>query len=91
VAPRTYNPALLPQVEEIVLRALARDPADRYQTAAELKRDLMTPCDVLVTGRADRLQRPNIRSRYWKLAGVIAVGVLTPVVLFLLLLAVLKR
>ena len=91
VAPRTYNPALPPQVEEIVLRALAREPADRYQTAGELKRDLMAPCDVVVTGRAGRLQRPNIRSRYWKLAGVIAVGVLTPVVLFLLLLAVLKR
>jgi eukaryotic-like serine/threonine-protein kinase len=90
VPPRTYNPALPPQVEEIVLRALARDPADRYQTASELKRDLMAPCDVLVTGRADRLQRPNIRSRYWKLAGVIAVGVLAPIVLFLLLLAVLK-
>jgi serine/threonine protein kinase len=90
VAPRTYNPALLPQVEEIVLRALAREPADRYQTAGELKRDLMAPCDVLVTGRANRLQRPNIRSRYWKLAGVIAVGVLAPIVLFLLLLAVLK-
>jgi eukaryotic-like serine/threonine-protein kinase len=90
VAPRTYNPALLPQVEEIILRALAREPADRYQTASELKRDLMAPCDVLVTGRANRLQRPNIRSRYWKLAGVIAVGVLAPIVLFLLLLAVLK-
>ena len=90
VAPRTYNPALPPQVEEIVLRALAREPADRYQTAGELKRDLMAPCDVIVTGRADRLQRPNIRSRYWKLAGVIAVGVLAPLVLFLLLLAVLK-
>jgi eukaryotic-like serine/threonine-protein kinase len=90
VAPRTYNPALLPQVEEIVLRALAREPADRYQTAAELKRDLTAPCDVPVTGRADRLQRPNVRSRYWKLVGVIAVGVLAPIVLFLLLLAALK-
>jgi serine/threonine-protein kinase len=90
VAPRTYNPALPPQVEEIVLHALARDPADRYQTAGELKRDLMAPCDVLVTGRANRLQPPNVRSRYWKLAGVIAIGVLAPIMLFLLLLAVLK-
>jgi serine/threonine-protein kinase len=31
VAPRAHNPALPPEVEEIVLRALAREPADRYQ------------------------------------------------------------
>jgi serine/threonine-protein kinase len=90
VSPRTYQPALLPQVEELVLRALAREPADRYQTAGEMKQDLMAPCDVRLTGRADRLQRPNVRSRYWKLAAVIAIGLLTPIVLFLLLLAVLK-
>jgi serine/threonine protein kinase len=90
VAPRAHNPELLPQIEEIVLRALARDPDDRYQAAAELKRDLMAPCDVLVTGLAKRLQRPQVRSRYWKLAGVIGVAVLAPIVLFLLLLLVLK-
>jgi len=89
-APRKHNRELIPQIEEIVLRALAREPADRYQTANDLKRDLMAPCDVAITGRANRLQRPHVRSRYWKLAGVIAAGVLAPIVLFLLLMTVLK-
>jgi hypothetical protein len=91
VAPRMHNPALPPEVEEIVLRALAREPEDRYQTAADLKRDLMSPCDVRVTGRAKRLQRPQVRSRYWKLAGVIGVAALAPLALFLLLLFILQR
>ena len=90
LAPRMHNPELPLEVEEIVLRALAREPADRYQAAADLQRDMMAPCDVRVTGRAKRLQRPQVRSRYWKLAGVIAVAVLAPIVLFLLLLLVLK-
>ena len=32
VAPRKLNPGLSPQAEEIVLRALQRDPANRYPT-----------------------------------------------------------
>src|SRR5262249_48162315 len=42
-APRTLNPRLSPQTEEIVLRALRRDPAERDATAAALKTDLANP------------------------------------------------
>jgi len=35
---------------------MARDPNDRYASAAELKADLDSPELVTVTGRADRLQ-----------------------------------
>jgi serine/threonine-protein kinase len=38
--PSTVNPALPPALDAIVLRALARDPAQRYADAAELGRDL---------------------------------------------------
>src|SRR5262245_7975468 len=36
VAPRTYNPALRPEVEEIILHAMAREPDDRYPSAETL-------------------------------------------------------
>ncbi len=37
VAPRKWNPALSPQVEEIILHALERQPYDRYPTAAAMQ------------------------------------------------------
>jgi serine/threonine protein kinase len=35
VTPRTYNPLIPPNLEKVVLRALAKKPADRYQSASE--------------------------------------------------------
>jgi serine/threonine protein kinase len=61
VAPRTLNPALTPQAEEIVLAALARRPADRYATVDALQADLMAPSRVHVTGRSQRLRAPRWR------------------------------
>ncbi len=55
-APRKLNPELSPQAEEIVLRALQRDPALRYPTAAAMKADLDAPGQIQVTGLKDRLQ-----------------------------------
>jgi eukaryotic-like serine/threonine-protein kinase len=38
--PRTLNPALTPTIEAVLLRALAKDPADRYPTGATLAQAL---------------------------------------------------
>src|SRR5262245_29585232 len=38
--PRTLNPALSPVVEAMLLRALEKDPGQRYQSAAEMSADL---------------------------------------------------
>jgi eukaryotic-like serine/threonine-protein kinase len=38
--PSTLRPEIEPELDQIVLRALAKDPADRYQTAEELIEDL---------------------------------------------------
>jgi serine/threonine-protein kinase len=65
VAPRIHNPDIPPHVEEIILRALARDD-DRYQSAAAVRCDLAAPELVPVTGRADRLKAPSS----WAVAGV---------------------
>ena len=56
VAPRKKNPDITPQVEEIILHALARDPVERYASAASMKQELDHPDQVQVTGRCDRLQ-----------------------------------
>jgi tRNA A-37 threonylcarbamoyl transferase component Bud32 len=40
VRPAAINAALPPAVDGVVMRALAKDPADRYPTCAELARDL---------------------------------------------------
>ena len=61
-APRRLNRELSAQAEEIVLRALQREPSKRYQTAAEMKADLDSSEHVRVTGLAERLQAP----RPWK-------------------------
>jgi len=58
IAPRKVNPELSAQAEEIVLRALQRDPAERYASAAAMKAELDTAEHVRVTGLCDRLREP---------------------------------
>ena len=39
-APSQFNDEVTPQIDAIVLKALEKDPANRYQTAGEMARDL---------------------------------------------------
>ena len=90
VAPRSLNPAISAQAEEIVLHAMQRRPDDRHQTAAAFKADLDSPDRVHVTGYANRLQAPRSKLSlegaqllYGALAGAGMIGFL--VILFLCL------
>jgi serine/threonine-protein kinase len=88
VAPRKLNPELSAQAEEIVLRALQRDPADRYASAAAMKAEIDTVDHVRVTGLADRLQEPtpwtpNLLQRPL----VLAVALLAPLLIGILVLS----
>ncbi|WP_191247049.1 Stk1 family PASTA domain-containing Ser/Thr kinase [Amycolatopsis deserti] len=40
-APSAVNPAVSPELDAIVLKALAKGPANRYQSAAEMRADLV--------------------------------------------------
>ncbi len=40
-APRQFNPNIPPGLEKVVLKALAREQEDRYQSASDLQEDLM--------------------------------------------------
>jgi serine/threonine-protein kinase len=83
VAPRTRNEKITPQVEEIILHAMARDPKDRYPTALAMKQDLDNPDAVVVTGRADRLVVPSPVSGNIKRYRLVAVCIAIPVLIFL--------
>lgn len=89
MAPRALNPAVSPQAEEIVLRALRRDPAERYASALVLRADLENPRQVALTGLCDRLIRVTKFKRFRRiLRQVLLVGVLpvaAQVLLFFLL------
>ncbi|MGD0898830.1 MAG: protein kinase [Thermoguttaceae bacterium] len=93
VAPRKWNPELSPQVEEIILHALERQPFDRYPSAAAMKIELDHPSSVALTGRRERL-RPQVpwRSR-WRSMRVVVLAILLPIALLaaLLLAAWLRR
>ncbi len=90
-APRVHNPELSPAIEEIVLHALERDPRNRYQTAADMRTDLLSPHRVELTGRAARLVAPTRRAQWTRFAGIVAVALMVPVALFFLFLLVLRR
>ena len=74
-APRKINPEISPQVEEIILHAMERDPIDRYATAAEMKADLDAPEKVTLTGRHERLRPPAPWKSRWKTIRQVAIVV----------------
>ena len=89
VAPRKLNPKISPQAEEIILRAMQRDPARRYLTATAMQTELDAPDQVQVTGLCARLEESTTGKRVWSFVRYIAwtclLPLLTLVLLFLLL------
>jgi len=75
--PRELRPEIPLGLEEVVLRAMAREPHDRYESALELREVLAHPQSVMITGLAARPReksRLSPRLRKWvTLLGGIAV------------------
>jgi serine/threonine protein kinase len=80
-APRVLDSTISVQAEEIVLRALRRDPAERYASAAELKADLDAPAQVVVSGLSGRLVEVTPGRRLLRLIRFVTVTALIPLVL----------
>lgn len=55
IPPRAHRPDTPPWLQEVILRCLEVDPAQRYQTGAQLALDLQHPEQIKLTARADRL------------------------------------
>jgi serine/threonine-protein kinase len=90
IAPRKVNQELSAQAEEIVLRALQRDPAERYPAAAEMKTELDNAEHVRVTGLADRLQAPGTwKPRFFQRPWMLATALLGPLTLGILVVLIL--
>lgn len=58
VPPRALVPGLPAWLQEIILRCLEIDAAQRYQSAAQIAFDLANPGQVAITQRGERLARP---------------------------------
>jgi serine/threonine-protein kinase len=91
VAPRKLNLDLSAQAEEIILRALQRNPAERYQSAAAMQAELDVAEHVRVTGLANRLQpaepwKPGLFQRPAVLASIMLVPLFLGIIILLLLL-----
>ena len=74
IPPRAVNDAVPPWLQEIILRCLAHDAADRYQSAAHIAFDLRNPEQVALTARAQRTERAGFLAqakRWWRAHGVI--------------------
>ncbi len=79
VAPRKLNPQISPQLEEIILHAMARDPGERYDNVATMEAELKNPEAVELTGRVDRLQAPQLWKTKWRRIRNVALLALIPI------------
>ena len=61
-APQSVNPAISKGINDIILKCMQKDPAKRYQTASELREDLLlyvaNPEGFSVIGQEEYAQRP---------------------------------
>ncbi len=80
-APRKVQSDIPPQVEEIILHAMERNPAERYPSAAAMKAEVDDPDSVELTGRCDRLQPPSLSQTNWAAVRLVAISALIPIVI----------
>ncbi|MGA2272108.1 MAG: serine/threonine-protein kinase [Bryobacteraceae bacterium] len=89
--PREVNPGIPPQLQEIIYRALEREPAKRYANAREFARDLAHPEQVTVRDRPEIRDWRTRRSPRTRSVLSYAVLALVPVLIFGLLLIAAHR
>ncbi len=74
VPPRELEPGISPQLEEIILRALERDPEHRYASAEEFARDLRNPQRLELTARRESQgRRAPLRRQILVYSGLAAI------------------
>jgi eukaryotic-like serine/threonine-protein kinase len=91
VPPREIDPAISPQLQEVIYRALEREPKKRYATAREFAVDLSHLDRVGVSERREILDWKKKRSSGWKKTLLYAGIALIPIVIFILLIFFARR
>jgi len=89
--PQELNNKLSPQIEEIILHAMAPRPSDRYSSAAAMKAELDVPERVKVTGKYRHPRKFSAWPRRLRAAAVGIVLIGSQVVLFFLFLWMFQR
>jgi serine/threonine protein kinase len=85
VPPRELNPEISPQLQEIIYRALERNPANRYSSAKEFARDLQHQDQVGVAERPELRDWKQRRSPWFRQALFYVSMAMIPVVILGLL------
>jgi len=91
VAPRKINPKLTPVIEEIILHAMEREAKRRYQSAAEMKRELDDYEAVPLTKRYEHLRSPQVWKSRFRALPLIIVFVLLWILGFFLMFLYFKK
>jgi eukaryotic-like serine/threonine-protein kinase len=91
VPPREIDPTISPQLQEVIYRALERDPKNRYASARELAHDLAHLNEVGVAERPELREWKRRRSPWSRRILLYVVLVLIPLVIFGLLLYVARH
>jgi len=91
VPPREIDPDISPQLQEIIYRALERDPSNRYANAHEFIRDLEHPNEVGIGERAELHDWKKRKSALPRKILFYVMMVLIPILVFGLLLFVARH
>ena len=91
IPPREIDPNISPELQEIIYRALERDPKNRYATAKEFLWDLEHPDQVGVAERPELRDWKKRRKPWLRQIAFYIMLALIPVVIFGLLLWVAKH
>jgi serine/threonine-protein kinase len=91
IPPRERDPQISPQLQEIIYRALERNPANRYASAREFANDLRNPDSVGVAERSELRDWKVRRSPRSRMVFFYAALALIPIVIFVLLLITAQR
>lgn len=91
VPPRQLEPSISPELQEIIYRAIERDPKNRYAHAREFAWDLEHQDQVGVADRAELHEWKQRKTQWPRRVLNYALLALVPVVIFGLLLWVAKR
>jgi len=84
-APRKRNPRLSPEIEEIILHAMERDPSNRFHSAGAMRAQLDDYSAVSLTERVKRLRPPQLWKARVPLLPKIAALVVLQIAFFFLL------
>ena len=92
VPPREIDPTITPQLQEIIYRAIEREPSNRYQSAREFAKDLQHPEQVGVAEDREELTNWKVHKqpRTRQVLFYVALA-LIPIVIFAILLWVAKH